>query len=414
MGRRKETASGYKEKVYMQVRKYMAKSDEMQNNTGQLHFLKGLFISNLSVASPIHVKKPENILEHLDRTIFNKSSAEICSMFDSQSNLEAFIHSPYFEDMPEYLDFVADKNGEVLPFLLIQQAQAEIEKALRYYVSFEDKETNALEKNKVFLELLYSTALYEIFLKEFEERLRQEPGYAEITLKLNQIEDVLQSGAFGEAEKDVYACIKAVEHGWTFLFYAYCVMYYVKHMINLFAVFRILMFVECVSLNGVREYGQKASKIFSEEAKSWENQVREWKKKDLFLPLRNNKNLHVLHDELNRICLKYRLYPHLEEKSRARTFQYEVDGFRKEFMQYIEAIEACQKFSAAHRPKEKEKQLWDAAEQMSLPVISAMEEILTIQENAKEQKAKNAEKSWKRRQQNNRAKRYHENNGNNL
>lgn len=391
MGRRKETASGYKEKIHMLVRKYIAKSDEMQNHTGQLHFLKGLFISNLSVASPIHVKKPENILEHLDRTIFNQSSADICSMFDRNRNLEAFIHSAYFEDIPEHVGFRADTSGKVLPFLLIQQAQDEIEKALRHYLAFKDKGNSSLEKNKFFLELLYSTALYEIFLREFEERLGQEPGYAGAKIKLDhQIEDVLQSGVPGEVKKDMCAHIEIAEHGWTVLFYGYCVMYFVKHMINLFAVFRILMFAEYVSLNKARGSRNGEAGVFFEEAKKWEKQVRKWKKNNLVLPLSKNRNLYVLHNEFNRVCLKYRLYPRYAE-GKDGSAQDEIDGFEKDFMRYLEAIEVHQNLSADRR-KRAEKQLWDAAERMSLPVISAMEEILTIQENAKEQKAKNAAK----------------------
>lgn len=404
MGRRKEIASEYKEKIHMLVRKYMAKPDEMQYNTGQLHFLKGIFTSNISVASPIQVKKPENILKHLDRTILNKSPEEICSIFDKEGNLEAFLRSPYFlylpndvAKLPDYIHFRAEPNEEALPFLFIQQAQSELEKALRHYIALVNKEEHGLEKNKAFLELLYSTALYEIFLKEYEERLSREPRYAQVTLKLDQVENLLQCDAWDGVQRLIHASIKSSEQSLTLLVYGYCVMYHVKHMINLFAVFRILMFIEYVSLNQARRSMRGESGIFFDEAKKWKKQVQKWKKNDLFLPLKNNRNLYVLHNELNRICLKYKLYPHYIEKN-GRTFQNEADGFRNDFMQYIEAVDACQKFSADHRPKEEEEKLWGAAEQMSQPILFAMEEIFMIQENAKGQKAQNAENSWKRRQ----------------
>ncbi len=426
----KETARLCKEEIHAHVKKYMAKRGEMQTNSGQLHFLKGLFVSNLAVASPVHVKKPENILDHLDSTIFHHSAHKICTLCDKKKNLEAFILSPYFEeDMPEYIGLDADAGEECLPFLLIQEAQDKMEKALLDYVGLKSSAAEA-SKNKAFLKVLYSTALYEIFLREYQDRLEQECRYANITIK-SDFEDVMQSGIFDDIKKRLRAVTESLEHAWQQLFYGYCVMYYARHMTNLFAVLRILMFVEYVSLNDVRGIRRGKSGIFLREAEIWKHQVLEWKKRDLFLPLRNNRNLHVMHNELNRICLKYDIYLHLAD-SQNRMKDHPGD-FEKDFMRYIEEVEKRQRFLTDLRriemglrqknPEEqsgmeqsrieqigieqsrmeqsrieqigigqspREEEMWKAADQLALPMYLAMDEIFAIQENTMMQKAKNA------------------------
>lgn len=387
----KKEAGQYKQELYAQVRKYFVKSEERQSNTGQLSFLKGLFVSNLAVASPVPVKRPENILDHLNSTIFDKSAPDLCLMFDKKENLESFLRSVYFEKKPKFIHFLEDDEGECLPFLLIQQAQAKMEQALCNYVSFENKEESTQKKNKAFLNLLYSTALYEIFLREYEQRLIQEPAYARPEFQSVEVEQVLQSGAFGEAEGDVRAVIERGVQASALLFYTSCVMYHARHMVNLFAVLRILLFVEYVSLNHIRERSKKNTSIFFREARIYKEQVKIWKEKDLFLPLHNNKNLYVLQNVLIHICLEGSLYPHLTEGKKFE-FEQQVNDFTKDFRQYMDAVKVCQGVPVNERPAAGEEHLWKTAEQMAGPMISAMEEILMVRENAKEQKAKNAEK----------------------
>ena len=174
----------YKEEIYAQVRKYMVKSDEKQHNAGQLSFLKGLFVSNLAIAAPVKVRHAENILDHLKHTIFNLPAADLRLMFDQKKNIESFIDSAYGEELSKIPGDWEVNEEECLPFLLIQEAQAKMEQALLYYIAAkkekewaiieEEKEKEeARKKNRDFLELLYSTALYEIFLREFEIRLPQ-------------------------------------------------------------------------------------------------------------------------------------------------------------------------------------------------------------------------------------------------
>lgn len=422
----KETARLYKEEVHAHVKKYMAKRGEMQTNSGQLHFLKGLFVSNLAVASPVHVKKPENILDHLDSTIFHHSVQKICTLCDKKKNLEAFILSPYFEeDIPEYIRFDADAGEECLPFLLIQEAQDKMEKALLDYIGLKSSAAEE-SKNKAFLKVLYSTALYEIFLREYQDRLEQECRYADLTIESDSLEYVMRSGIPDDIKRSLRAVIESLEHTCQQLFYGYCVMYYARHMTNLFAVLRILMFVEYVSLNDVRGIRRGESSIFLREAEIWKYQVLEWKKRDLFLPLRNNRNLHVMHNELNRICLKYDIYLRLAD-SQNRMKDHPGD-FKKDFMQYIEEVEKRQRFLTEQRRKEmglrqknpeeqsrieqsrmeqigieqsriepigigqspREEEMWKAADQLALPMYLAMDEIFAIQENTMMQKAKNA------------------------
>lgn len=111
----------------------------------------------------------------------------------------------------------------------------------------------------------------------------------------------------------------------------------------------------------------------------------------MFLSLHNNKNLYVQQNELIRICLEYGLYPHLTEGKKFE-FKQQVNDFTKDFRQYMDAVKVCQGVPVNERPAADEERLWKTAEQMAGPMVSAIEEILTVRENAKEQKAKNAEK----------------------
>lgn len=382
------TEKKYIDEIHEQVKKYIIEEkDEALYNTGQLHFLKGLFIHNFTIASPVRVKKQENILNHLDKMIlYETTDGHSCSLFDKEANLKSFIRSPYCDSIPEHISVQARQEDRYLPFLLIQKTQAEMERALVHYLSCQINETKHLKKNKDFLELLYSTALYEIFLREFEESLCHEYLYADFKLNSEQIQAFLQDGAYRNWHMDMRIRVETIERGWQSLFYGQCVMYYASHMLNLFAMFRVLMFVEYISLNEVRGFRRGAAQNFWFEAAIWKNLALEWEEKDLFLPLKNNRNLHVLQDQLNLICLKYNIFPHLEQDGE-QSFKKDADAFQIDLMQYFQAAKERCRLNASGRSKSVMADLWGEAEKLALPVLNAKEELLTIQKP----KAKSAE-----------------------
>ena len=85
---------------------------------------------------------------------------EVLSFFDPAMNRKEFLQSPYSMDFPCSVNF--NMQFSEMPFLLLQKTQSEVEHALDdfFYVKEET------EKEAVYLDLLLSLALYEIFLRE--------------------------------------------------------------------------------------------------------------------------------------------------------------------------------------------------------------------------------------------------------
>lgn len=154
-----------------------------------------------------------------------------------------------------------------------------------------------------------------------------------------------------------------------------------------------MLFVEYISLNEVRGFRRGAAQNFWFEAAIWKNLALEWEEKDLFLPLKNNRNLHVLQDQLNLICLKYNIFPHLEQDGE-QSFKKDADAFQMDLMQYFQAAKERCRLNASGRSKSVMADLWGEAEKLALPVLNAKEELLTIQK-PKAKSAENIRKSKK-------------------
>ena len=240
------------------------------------------------------------------------------------------------------------------PFLLLRRIQSLVEEKLSSYLRIisDDNEEETMEtpKKAAYVELLYSVALYEIFVKE---------NLAEVT--------ALWEGA------DQWFDNKSIEQylmGYDRLYFSvYFYAYSFRQLQNLLAVLRIIVLIEFVNYNvthvGVRErFGDE--RIIVKEAEFWQFHVANWfgEDKDFFAVVKRNPNFSGWYRELNKIVAENDL---LKEINSGRSEEYH--HFRGCIQEYIKCVEAG---NAQKRTKQEEEHLWKIQEELSIPLWNAI------------------------------------------
>lgn len=403
-----EKANGYRKAIYAQIEQYVVQDGEAESNSGQLKFLKGLMIRNLAVSSRVRIRK-EGFLKYVWNTLRFYHNDEVIAFMDCEKNMEAFFRSPYCEEF--YYDKLFKPEYGFPPFLLLQRTQEGVERAMIRYLSLssgldacDEKKGNKMEKDKLeaYVEWLYSIALYEIFLRNYFEDISR--NFWSVP-KADNTEDAEEERELIHHFRELRECRDlsrkkemAVEMAnyaadymdkfWQRVFRVYYLNYVIQHLMNLYAIMRIIILIEYVNINVSREAGGMRKNEDIEafaDAQYWKNLVQEWiGRSELFAETGRNRNLNVFYTELNRVYNEYRIFPDC--------VQFEGDFWEetREAMDNLKQYIGCvQDHTVDERTSEEEKKLWKVEEKLSAPIWNASREIGEIASKAEGAREKN-------------------------
>lgn len=403
-----EKANGCRKAIYARIEEYVVQDGEAESNSGQLKFLKGLLIRNLAVSSRVRIRK-DGFLKYVKDTLRFYHNDEVIAFMDCEKNMEAFLKSPYCEEFSDY-KFFKPEYGFPL-FLLLQRTQEGMEKAMIRYLSlpsgleaYDEKKGNKMEKDKLeaYVEWLYSIALYEIFLRNcFDDITRnflsdpKADGTADSEedkelihrfRELRGCRDLNRQKEMAEEMED-YAAVY-MDKFWQRVFRVYYLNYVVQHLMNLYAMVRIIILIEYVNINVSREEcsvrKHEDIEAFA-NAQYWKNLVQEWiRGSELFAETGRNRNLSVFYTELNRVYNECRIFP--DHARIEGNFGEETRETMDNLKQYIGSV---QDHTVDERTSEEEKKLWKIEEKLSVPIWNASCEIGEITSRAERAREKN-------------------------
>lgn len=372
-----------KEKICEEVFSYL-ESGEPEKNSGQLKFLKNLMIRSLALSTRKKINNPKKQLtDFLNSTIlYNKD--EVISYYDNDKNMEAFLSSPYYT-LTVYQERLQDIKPELnnVPFFLMQKTQDVMEHALLDYIKepFEDEE-DAPRKLEAYVKLLYSIAVYEIFLRKFFKIIEE-----------NYIKEINELRAAEHAEKlsqQLKACQNAEELSTllkqiitkesevadfciSFSLILYIMLYYLHHLTNFFSVLRIIALIEFVNINGANSSRSRQKLDYLAEANKWREHIEEWRLDEtLFAVCAQSKNMSRYYDEMSTLyCNKIMS----DEEEHAVQIEY----IRK----YLDAIKKC---PLGKRTRNENEKLWSIKWLLAHPLFRAANEISDLPKTASEKK----------------------------
>lgn len=405
-----EKANGCRIAIYNQIEQYVMQDGGAESNSGQLKFLKGLMIRNLAVSSRVRIRK-EGFLKYVKDTLRFYYNDEVIAFMDCEKNMEAFLQSPYCEEF--YYDKLFRPEYGFPPFLLLQKTQERMEKAMIRYLSLssgleacDEKKGNRMEKDKLeaYVEWLYSIAVYEIFLRDCFEDISH--NFLNVP-KAGNTEDTEEEKELIRHFRELRGCrdlsrkkemaIEMADYAadymdkfWQRVFGVYYLNYVVQHLMNLYAIMRIIILIEYVNINVSRETSgvRKNEDIEAfADAQYWKNLVREWiEGSELFAETGRNRNLNVFYTELNRVYNECRIFPNCAEFEGKGDFWEETREAMDNLKQYVGCV---QDHTVAERTSEEEKKLWKVEEKLSAPIWNASREIGEIASKAEGAREKN-------------------------
>lgn len=377
--------------IEKKIEKYFVQEESGKVRYGQLKFINNLIVRNIAASTRVRLGKT-SFLKFVKANIL-QDREEVLSFLDCEKNIESFMHSAYGNDILFQHNYREEFSYP--PFLLLRRVQAIMENNLVVYLNIisDENEEELMEtpKKAAYVDLLYSVALYEIFVKEF----------------LAEIVDVWEKAGEWFADKDRKQILKSMEV-WNactgarekklieakvqpmiehylknydrLYFYVYFYVYSFRQLQNLLAVLRIIVLIEFVNYNvthdGVRErFGNE--KAIVKEAEFWQFHVANWfgEDKDFFTLVKRNPNFSGWYRELNKIVAENSL---LKEMNSGRSEEYH--HFRGCIQEYIKCVEAG---SAQKRTKQEEEHLWKIQEELSIPLWNAIDSLENMRSTRK-------------------------------
>ena len=352
-----------REKITQIVEGYYEEKENIIPNSGQLKFLKSLMIRHLAVSTNEKGAKG-GLGKYLKERILNDKE-DVLSFFDREKNIEAFKQSIYCDD-PYFLDNSKVEYG-FPPFLLLDKAHIEMERAFLEYLyaekntdnktDWKDEEEEFSYKSRKYMEFLYSVTIFEIFLREYYAKVNENLLQNENSLSMQEKADRINhykemyDGCKDEKKKKELAIemanyINTCMEGYCEIgFYCAQVKYVVSLQNHLYAMLRIVVLIEFLSINITTTYKMDEWEYAFPEAVIWNHLIEnmnmdgalDWRlylnlqgevgkedqnsdpesndSLDLFgvEPVKPKKNLRTLYGELVNFYMKNSIYNHLEE-----------------------------------------------------------------------------------------------------
>lgn len=375
-----------KEKIYEEVFSYLLEPGQREKNSGQLKFLKNLMIRSLALSTRKKINNPKKQLtDFLNSTIlYNKD--EVINYYDNDKNMEAFLDSPYY-DSQDFQICPRDLKPELnnIPFFLMQKTQDVMEHALLDYIKepFEDEE-DAPQKSEAYVKLLYSIAVYEIFLIKFKETVHNdyiEEMYERMaSIPLEGLSQQLEECPSVEEVLTFLKRIEATESELTDYLSVLnltinITLYYLHHLTNFFSVLRIIALIEFVNINGANSSRSQKKQFYLAEANKWREHIEEWKlDKTLFAVCAQNKNMSRYYDEMSTLyCNKIMS----DEEEHAVQIEY----IRK-YLDIVKEYPLCERL----RNGKEEELLWSVENVLTQSLFRAANEIYDLPETVLEKK----------------------------
>lgn len=394
-------ANQYREELRRQVEKYLVNRNDIEPNSGQLKFLKGLMIRSLAISTRIRINQPKKqLLDFLNKNIL-KSNDEVICFFDNDKNAAAFLRSPYCKPLEwpqifnmHFQTFLKERFVSP-PFLLLQKTQDVMEHALLNYMKepFDDEDDAEMLKKKMksFINLLYSITLYEIFLREFCEKMNHsylknmetliddtDDRIQELCLKLDnllicknekkqkELNDYIETQALETSDYITAASLT--------VFYTH---YFYQHLTNFFAILRIIFLIEFVNINEANNpiSPSKERQLNLKEAIVWRGYIEKWMENgELFIVQAQNRNMGILYNEWNRLYHKYISSDSDISKCQANNIR-----------EYLQAIQT-HTVSERMENEAEERSLWRIADNLALPIFKAASDICNLPKTILEKK----------------------------
>lgn len=400
-------AKAYKEELHKIIEQYLEEKDDIVINSGQLKFFRGLMVRYIAVSTNIKVQKPSTrIFEFFDNYVCG-SNDEVIDLFDHDKNMKGFFESVYCEDSPFSDPF--ETEYATIPFLLLQKLQNVMEECFREYLRIDGEEQRE-KKEDAYFELLLSVALYEIFIRELyieiEDKLFDENAYEfdgkEDFEELEKIWESIKSGGKSELYEDKIKtltthAIQSYEKLLRYSFKPYYIFYFVMHLINLYAVLRIIVLIERVQINKGHGYAKtEKGRLAASEADYWfELMGKLLKNGSLFFGVPRKSNLGTMYALVNAVYERNQIFPHIERNIKYWDFEkevvFDVDPLKKYF-------DMLQKHTVFYRTDAEEKMMWDWQAQLAAPLWRAANDIMKTVENVKESKEEKHTKKAKNKE----------------
>lgn len=373
-----------KEKIYEEVFSYLLEPGQRKKNSGQLKFLKNLMIRSLALSTRKRICNPKTQLtDFLNSTIlYNKD--EVISYYDNDKNMEAFLDSPYYDSQGFQIcprDLKPEFNS--VPFFLMQKTQDVMEHALLDYIKepFEEEE-DAPQKSEAYVKLLYSIAVYEIFLIKFNETVHND-YIEEMYERMASIplEGLSQQLEECPSVEEVLVFLKRIEATTRELsdylsvlnLTINIILYYLHHLTNFFSVLRIIALIEFVNINGANSSRSREKLDYLAEANKWREHVEEWKLDGtLFAVGSQNKNMSKYYDEMSTVYDKI--------KSDEEEHDIQIEHIIRK---YLDAIKKC---PLGKRTQNENEKLWSIEWSLAHPLFRAANEIYDLPETVLKKK----------------------------
>ncbi len=363
-----EKANEYRELLRNVIKPYLTES---KSNSGQLKFIDGTLVRVLAVSTRYRVKK-ESFEKFFDNNIIPKAKGgndQTISYFSQEDNLEAYFNSPYSDECIYHEPL---KNTErIMPFLLLQRIQNVMEEKLLAYLNTKDENETVdgdeykmqSDKNKAYVELLYSLAIYEIFLIDFmEDGIEPHMTNSGRVLKeeiLDLYKKLEVSREPEQTEQIILKLQKTVSEYRKFsdevLVTGKYMSLFMRHYTNLQAILRIIMIIEYVHINQAALKNKEKDVRNSRLINNWFVENCGEYGQGFFSYPNSNKNLSKYYKNINTIFNKYKILDvkHLEEMN-------EVNNLIVEYLKIIESNEA------GKRSEREEKRLWKIQDELSI------------------------------------------------
>lgn len=364
------------------VSKYIDR--EAKSNTGQLKFLNGLLTGNLAVSIGIKLRRDALFLKYLRENIL-EDREEVLAFLDPEKNREAFLNSPYcygkeaYEGLP--LSF------EMPSYLLVTKAQKVMERECIRYIRLPDKAEN--EKKAAYVEWLFATALYEIFLVEFGRGLPALPSRKNIEEKpiKERYPDIFRETDLKKRKQQILELLEQFQEECSRFrsqgLFLLCLISLRMHTKNLCAMLRIIALIEFVKVNQktdrfeLRE--RDRDRAAQMNAMLWRDREEQWKNSYLFTTIQRNHNLDVLVRQFKTMYQSNQIIPQLSKESCLGEFTQELCSVEEAMFVYLEVIK---KRRDSRDPEKLETELWNVSLPFGEPVMSAMGEIYELREHS--------------------------------
>ena len=406
-----------KNRIFTQIQKNYIDSSA-KANTGQLKFFKGLLTGNLAVAIKKRLRKERRFLHYLEENILEDAS-ETISFFDKEKNWEAFLSSPYCPSPEIYNTAFNEADFQMPRFLLIQKAEKNMEKEFLYYYHYADNrnltdDSKSSKKDDAYINLLFSTAFYEICLYEFAKILPRLPE-PDTSMQESQTSGSPFPQIFSDdLPKDREESLKLLD----FLITDYkkiqlkaLIMffhnYFIMQTMNLYAMLRMIAIIEYVGLHATDPEAGDADSHAPEglaqtEANFWKKLQENWENqgtRSLFTYAIITNHLEAYCKKFTSMYQKYNISVHLHPDLKP---PYTEDFYRCEADMhcYIKILEKRSRFfqrliwnktsscqaDYKNQPDESiktefeqlENELLDAAGQFAAPIVFATKAIMDL------------------------------------